>query len=82
MARREKEITKWVEVKITKKVTIDLSVRLEAHFVARFKIMFNSRNVLVPPAAQNFEFPHQAGNFSVHEDIQVIHTLLSFKKIK
>jgi hypothetical protein len=76
MTRREQEITTRVEAKITKKVTADVSARLEAQFAARFEAMFNSRNVMVPPAAQ--ESPHQASNFSVHEDIQVIHILFSF----
>jgi hypothetical protein len=82
LARKEEEITKRVQEEITKKVTADISARLETQFAVRFEIMFNSANISILPATQDFESLTQASNFSLHEDIQVIHILISFKKLK
>jgi hypothetical protein len=60
----------------------ELSIRLEAQVAARFETMFNSRNVPIPHAVQEFEPPIQTSNFSVHGDIQVIHILISFEILK
>jgi hypothetical protein len=51
MAKREQEITNRVETEITKKIMVDILRKLEAQFAVWFKMMFNSRNVMAPPAS-------------------------------